>query len=78
MKSIKYSIGIVVGVVILLTSVVLLFPVAFNNQRVYSIILYASIAIVILLLLYLVWINVFATPEHKQNFEFNHRHIERN
>ncbi|QIA08716.1 hypothetical protein [Draconibacterium halophilum] len=66
MKNFKHSIGAVVIVVILLTTIVLLFPLAFDNQKVYSIIVYASIAIFILLLLLLIYINLFSL-QHKKH-----------
>jgi len=64
MKILKNNAGAVVGVVTILTSVVLFFPIAFDNQRLYTIIIYTSITILLLLLLFLIWVNVFATNKH--------------
>lgn len=68
MKIFKNNVGTVVGVVIILTSVVLLFPLAFDNPRVYSIIIYTSIAILFALLLFLIWVNLFAPHKHKNHY----------
>ncbi|KJF43324.1 hypothetical protein LH29_13870 [Draconibacterium sediminis] len=68
MKILKNNAGAVVGVVTILTSVVLFFPIAFDNQRLYTIIIYTSITILLLLLLFLIWVNVFATNKHKNHF----------
>ncbi|WP_372647920.1 hypothetical protein [Draconibacterium sp.] len=68
MKILKNNAGAVVGVVTILTSVVLFFPIAFDNQRLYTIIIYTSISILLLLLLFLIWVNVFATNKHKNHF----------
>ncbi len=68
MKILKNNVGTVVGVVTVLTSIVLFFPIAFDNQRLYTIIIYTSIAILLLLLLFLIWVNVFATSKHKNHY----------
>nr|WP_321355882.1 hypothetical protein [uncultured Draconibacterium sp.] len=68
MKNLKNNVGTVVGVVTILTSTVLFFPIAFDNQRLYTIIIYTSIAILLLLLFFLIWVNVFATDKHKNHY----------
>lgn len=68
MKILKNNVGTVVGVVTILTSIVLFFPIAFDNQRLYTIIIYTSIAILLLLLFFLIWVNVFATDKHKNHY----------
>ncbi len=66
MKRRKYSIWAVTSVIIVLTATVLLFPVASNNHKLYSIVLYASISIVVFMLLFLIWLNIFATSNNKK------------
>ncbi|AHW61409.1 hypothetical protein SAMN05444285_14031 [Draconibacterium orientale] len=68
MKILKNNAAPVVGVVTILTSIVLFFPIAFDNQRIYTIIIYTSIAILLLLLLFLIWVNVFAPDKHKNHY----------
>ncbi|WP_319227153.1 hypothetical protein [Draconibacterium orientale] len=68
MKILKNNAAPVVGVVTILTSIVLFFPIAFDNQRIYTIIIYTSIAILLLLLLFLIWVNVFAPNKHKNHY----------
>lgn len=68
MKILNNNVGTVVGVVTIITSVVLFFPIVFDNQRLYTIIIYTSIAILVLLLLFLIWVNVFATSKHKNHY----------
>ena len=68
MKILKNNAAPVVGVVTILTSIVLFFPIAFDNQRIYTIIIYTSIAILLLLLLFLIWMNVFAPDKHKNHY----------
>ena len=68
MKSFKNNVWSVVGVVTVLTSAVLFFPLFSDNQRVYTIIIYTSIAILILLLFFLIWVNIFAPDKHKNHY----------
>ncbi|WP_320112176.1 hypothetical protein [Draconibacterium orientale] len=68
MKILKNNAAPVVGVVTILTSIVLFFPIAFDNQRIYTIIIYTSIAILLLLLLFLIWVNVFGPDKHKNHY----------
>lgn len=66
MRISKYKILTIAGIAILVTFIVLIFPVAFNNQKIYGIVLSSSIAIVVLLLFYLVYINI-ADIQEKDN-----------
>jgi hypothetical protein len=54
----KYHLGAIMLFLICLAIVVVLFPLAFDNKRIYEGLLLTSIAIVILLMLFLIKVNV--------------------
>ncbi len=65
MKIYKYSVRAVITLLLLLVFVVLFFPLAFDNEQIYKVILFSSIAIVLFLMLFLIWINAFVSHQNK-------------
>jgi protein-S-isoprenylcysteine O-methyltransferase Ste14 len=65
MKRDSYNLRTVVVILLCCVLAVLFFPVAFDNPAVYEGIIYTSIAIVILLLLFLIKVHIFESGKHK-------------
>jgi cytosine/uracil/thiamine/allantoin permease len=65
MKIYKYSVRAVITLLLLLVLIVLFFPLAFDNEQIYKVILFSSIAIVLILMLFLIWINAFVSHQNK-------------
>lgn len=65
MKISKSALRAVVIILLLCVLAVLFFPLAFNSKVAYEIVIFTSIAVVVMLLLYLVKVQVFESGSHK-------------
>lgn len=65
MKNPKYNIGTIVVILLCCVLAVLFFPVASNDKEIYKAVIFASIGVVIILLLFLIKVHVFESG--KQN-----------
>uniref|UniRef100_UPI00321672EB hypothetical protein n=1 Tax=uncultured Draconibacterium sp. TaxID=1573823 RepID=UPI00321672EB len=66
MKLHRYNIWAILTVLLLLVSVVLIFPMASDNEKWYRIVLYSSIGIVVILILFLIWTDIFLPGHNKK------------
>jgi NADH:ubiquinone oxidoreductase subunit 3 (subunit A) len=69
MKTRRYNIWAVLGLLLFLISIVLLFPVASDNKKIYAIILFCSIGIIVVLLLFLIWVHILPTSRSEEQSE---------
>ena len=72
MKTQRYNIWIIISIILLCVTAVLFFPMAFDNKEVYKAIIYLSIGVLLILLLFLIKAHVFhASKEHKAHSPYS-------
>jgi len=65
MKNQRYSIWTIVIIILCCVAAVLFFPIASDDKEIYKVIIFASIGVVLFLLLFLVKVHVFESGKQK-------------